>query len=478
MVDARHKGRIQLLQQTIQHQRSRLRLASFVSDSLCAASMVAALPAHSLTHLILDVGPEDAFDGAALSAALAHLSSLQQLWLTNKSSFSSSSTPGSCLAGVAQLSRLTSLGLDGYWPELQQPLQQLLVQLPQLQQLRVHLWIRSQKHPPILQWKLRDEEVPLPWCQQQWYVQELPHLDLSSLTRLTLFSTTSKLHDSIDLPLPLQLRQLQLGECSSDGNIAAVARLQKLQRLSLLRVDEHLRESTLLPHLVQLTALTHLALQYRSGSAAAGTASAWARLPQLRQLRISAFDPNDRQQVLATLAGVSAATGLTKLQLQPHECHRQHSTFRFSERAYAVCASLAGPTCLVDLRIAHPLCMDDGDAMPLTALTALTRLCLNDAKAGVGTAAATALCCHLKQLRHCEVECCRIDLGDEPFLEALGRLTQLTLLQLSRNSGLTEYGLMMLTGLTNLRVMQFTPNSQATPAACDRFWDALRQQRC
>jgi hypothetical protein len=138
-----------------------------------------------------------------------------------------------------------------------------------------------------------------------------------------------------------------------------------------LRVDEHL---------IQLTALTHLALQYRSGSAAAGTASAWARLPQLQQLRINAFDPNDRQQVLAILAGVAAATSLTKLQLQPHECDRQHSTFRFSERAYAVCASLAGLTCLVDLRIAHSLYMDDDDAMALTALTALTRLCLHSSR--------------------------------------------------------------------------------------------------
>jgi hypothetical protein len=118
VVDARHKGRIQLLQQTMQQQQSRLCLPNFISDSLCAASMVAALPAHSLTHLILDVGREDAFDGAALSAALAHLSSLQQLWLTNKKSFSSSNTPGSCLAGIAQLTRLTSLSLDGYWPEV------------------------------------------------------------------------------------------------------------------------------------------------------------------------------------------------------------------------------------------------------------------------------------------------------------------------------------------------------------------------
>jgi hypothetical protein len=106
------------------------------------------------------------------------------------------------------------------------------VQLPQLQQLRVHLWVHSQKYPPSLQWQLRDEEVPLPWSQQQWYVLELPRLDTSSLTQLTLFSITSKLHDSIDLPLPLQLRQLQLGKCSSDSNIAAVARLQNLQRLS------------------------------------------------------------------------------------------------------------------------------------------------------------------------------------------------------------------------------------------------------
>jgi hypothetical protein len=225
VVGARGKGRIQLLQQTIQQaaglqygdepppaeggaaaiclrqqqqQQPRLRLASFSSDSLCDASMVAALPAHSLTHLDLDVGPEDTFDAPALFAALAQLSSLQQLWLTNKRGFSSS-TPGSCLAGVAQLSRLTCLGLDGCWPEVQQPLQQLLVQLPQLQQLHVHLWSYSDRGPfgnlqPLLQWQLPDEDLPLqdlpmPPGKEQWYVSELPHLDLCPVTQLTHFST-------------------------------------------------------------------------------------------------------------------------------------------------------------------------------------------------------------------------------------------------------------------------------------------------
>jgi hypothetical protein len=34
-----------------------------------------------------------------------------------------------------------------------------------------------------------------------------------------------------------------MGECSSDSSIAAVLRLQQLQRLSLLRVNEHFRQS-------------------------------------------------------------------------------------------------------------------------------------------------------------------------------------------------------------------------------------------
>jgi hypothetical protein len=517
VVDARAKGRIQLLQQTIQkaagllcgdepeapaagaaaatrlvpppplqqqqqQQKSRLRLASFSSDSLCDASMVAALPAHSRTQLILDVGPEDAFDGAALSAALAHLSSLQQLWLTNKSSFSSSNTPGSCLAGIAQLSRLTCLGLDGYWPEVQQPLQRLLVQLPQLQQLHVHLWSSYEQDEyvlrlqPCLQWQLPCEELPLPRRTRQSYVLEVPHLELSPLTQLTDLSTTSKLHDSTDLPL--QLRQLQLGECSSNSNIAAVLRLQHLQCLSLLRVDEHPGDLQLLPHLSKLTVFTHLALQYHNGSVAARTASAWAQLPQLRELRVATFDASNEQQVLTFLSGVAAVTGLTKLQLQPQERRSPTMGWLPEGRAYAVCASLGGLTRLVDLRIALPPVVERSDALALTALTALTRLCLSDSnptwEPGVGTSAAAALCCHLKQLQHLEVEHCNILLDDEPFLEALGQLTQLTQLQLSHNGYLTEYGLMMLAGLTNLQATQFSMNSQATR---DRFWEALRCQQ-
>jgi hypothetical protein len=217
-----------------------------------------------------------------------------------------------------------------------------------------------------------------------------------------------------------------------------------------------------------------LALQYRSGSEAARTGSAWAQLPQLQELRLNAFDASSEQQVPALLAGVAAATGLTKLHLQATR-HGRSLMMHPDSRAYAVCASLAGLTRLVDLQIVRPPVMECGDALALTALTALTRLRLNDSRqgwpTGVGTAAAAALCCHLKQLRHLEVEHCNTELDNEPFLEALAQLTQLQL------SHLTEYGLMMLTKLTNLQAMKFSPNSQATRAARDRFWEALRRQQ-
>jgi hypothetical protein len=117
-----------------QPQQRGLQLASFSTNCLVFPGVLSALPAHSLTHLDLDLrlfGEFRAYgyqqmtdgDGPAVSAALAQLSSLRQLHISN----GLTCLPNSCLAGVAQLKHLTLLELKGRW---QHQAQHSFLQLP------------------------------------------------------------------------------------------------------------------------------------------------------------------------------------------------------------------------------------------------------------------------------------------------------------------------------------------------------------
>jgi hypothetical protein len=103
-----------------------LRLTSFNTDMPGAAGMLAAVPAHSLTRLEPHLGCDHSIDYAALSAALAQLSKLQQMHISG-----ACDALGSCLAGIAQLSCLTGLRLAGDWND------EMLVLPAQLQQLEL-----------------------------------------------------------------------------------------------------------------------------------------------------------------------------------------------------------------------------------------------------------------------------------------------------------------------------------------------------
>jgi hypothetical protein len=116
-----------------------LHLASFrfSGDEPGVADIVAVLPAHSLTRLSMSLVSSKSVDAAALSAALARLSSLQQLQAT--------SLPFACWPALGQLSRLTQLELiaESYPKQsagnAEAALQQLLMLPLSLQQLRLHL---------------------------------------------------------------------------------------------------------------------------------------------------------------------------------------------------------------------------------------------------------------------------------------------------------------------------------------------------
>jgi hypothetical protein len=85
------------------NQRHCLRPASFSSDYLYGAALLAALPAHSLTHLDLHLAPSGSrpSSSATLSAALARLTGLQQLQLHSSVDARTGSYERLPLAGLA-----------------------------------------------------------------------------------------------------------------------------------------------------------------------------------------------------------------------------------------------------------------------------------------------------------------------------------------------------------------------------------------
>jgi hypothetical protein len=100
---------------------------------------------------------------------------------------------------------------------------------------------------------------------------------------------------------------------------------------------------------------------------------------------------------------------------------------------------------------------------------------------GVGTTVATALASSLKQLQHLSLADCGLELGDAQglaCLQAIGCLTQLTSLELAAsanlglNSGLTQQGLMQLTGLS--RLQQLDCRNLISDKKLQRFWAALQ----
>jgi hypothetical protein len=59
-------------------------------------------------------------------------------------------------------------------------------------------------------------------------------------------------------------------------------------------------------------------------------------------------------------------------------------------------------------------------------------------------------------------------------LQAIGHLKQLTRLELHRNKGLTQPGLMQLTVLSRLQKLTVDHAAEVTPDLLEQFWAALR----
>jgi hypothetical protein len=420
-------------------QQGRLRLTSFTSN-MRAAGMLRALPAHSLTELHLSPLDSIGVDGRQLSALIARLSSLKQLSLNGPGT---GSMPGSCFEGIAQLTGLTALELGPCWWDVDEPLQQLLAQRLPLRRLCLNM--------------------------------ALPVLDMTALASLTELRLDNYKELQPNSKLPAQLQRFCVLKCV---DTSALLGLQQLQHVHL-GVDFSNPEQ--LRCLAQLPALQHVSLEYRDAVFAVPAAPAWQHLPQLSELTVTYYDDHPSlQEVAAILAGIAAATSLTKLDLQARAWVSEQEDSDADDddegtTEVAACASLAGLTCLRDLTICNQSCLVPGDALALTALTSLTRLDLAYTDRVVDDVAATALACSLTQLRSLNLQGCA--LGGLACLAPIARLSQLTELLLDGVDGMTKRGVMLLTELTQLQQLSLEHNDEVTQEWMDQeFWVALRRR--
>uniref|UniRef100_A0A383WJT9 Uncharacterized protein n=1 Tax=Tetradesmus obliquus TaxID=3088 RepID=A0A383WJT9_TETOB len=421
-----------------QQQQGPLHLGSFSCYWRGTPELLDALPAHSLTQLTLDLGLSSGWgahcydlDGAVASAALARLSSLQQLTLAN--SYGLCMDPAGCLEGVAGLSQLTLLDLEAVlfdyavWTGEDTWLHALFCGIVQLRVLR------------------------LPASVNDW-----PSFDFAPMTQLQ--ELTNRRGTSFtEVQFPAQLRQLDFGALMELHQLDAVVQLQQLQGLTcdLWLRDVQLPDVVqLLQPLAQMPALQHLSLTLDNPYMAAAVAAALAQLPQLCELRVGVghwqmLILRDQWEVIR--AGLAAATSLTKLELAtsvwPSPAPVVHD---WPGEAVEACGALAGLTKLSNLHIrAH---LSPGDALALSALTGLTRLVLEDVGEGVGDEAAAAVARSCRQLQHLDLSRCKLDSG--ACLAEIGTLTQLTELQLRGNAGVTLQGLMQLSRLVQLQRLE------------------------
>jgi hypothetical protein len=515
-----------------------LQLQSFGSNCITTAGarVLQLLPAHTLTRLELQIPLQQPHDNQAssepvgsqaLSAAVAQLSNLQHLRLAVQTSEDAaaasdgallddafgdpasglepleSSIAEACLAGIAQLSCLTSLELDVKASDTcevgsgsQHIIQQAVA--PQLQLRRLQLRVRHWEHnrfdasAPVLDLAHLNQltEFTLNSCLPDGTVlpQQLQHLHLeeSQLELQLLYWDDFQRMKPILTPRAIyylaalkQLQHLHVGHCNS-SDLSSLTALSSLQEFSFEVRDSN---PDALLRLAQLP-LKHLGLRYDGEfDAAAANAPAWSQLPQLRELQFNVIEvdtqPTDLQ-LLSIMPGLTACSGLTKLSLNgiyAEVVGYWHPDPDARDSNVAVCSTLAGLTTLKDLEIRFVDAGDyvPGDAMALTALTGLTRLVLDGRCLTcyvVDDLAATALAWNLRQLRHLNLLCCK--LGSMACLVMIGQtLTQLTELQLGGNKGITQRGLMQLTKLQKLRRLGVDRNVEVTDAVLRQFWAAV-----
>ncbi|KAF6253414.1 hypothetical protein COO60DRAFT_1643165 [Scenedesmus sp. NREL 46B-D3] len=224
------------------------------------------------------------------------------------------------------------------------------------------------------------------------------------------------------------LRHLHLQQVQGREGPAVSAALARLSNLQQLRIDP-----------LQLGGPLQLPGRRGAVGSADVTRDRWFLLRELA-VHFPNQGPSNRQWQ-AILNGVAASTNLTQLAL--------YGTCKVDGDNHEG----GGLTNLKELSITCSQLLPPGDALALTALTGLTRLVLKYNGAGVGDEAATALAGSCQQLRHLDVSYC--SLVSMACLANVAHLPQLTELTLGGNSGLTQQGLMLLTGLKQLKHLSF-----------------------
>jgi hypothetical protein len=443
-----------------QQQKQSVRLRNISSITMAGdAAMLHALPAHSLTHLSLQWLPCSSGGCTTASSAFVKLSNLQQLHI-QVSHFIGD--PSSFWAGVAQLSRLTSLELD----IVDKDVEQMSTRFP-------NLGIEPEIHGQALQ-QLLAQPLPL-HVLRLTSNRPLPRLNLSQLKQLHVFSgsCSSDWAEQLDAIFPPQLQQLEVDYEINSTDVDALLELKQLQCLKVAVICE---EPPDLQRLTQLSALQHLSLTYDNFMFFYYAAGEWPQLSQLCELAVKLEDePPSKQQWQTIIDDVAACTNLTSLQLEATcwEEENEDAEDYFGEPV-AVCAKLAGLQKLKHLRFEDDSTLAPGDALALTALTGLTSLVLARVGSGVGDEAAAAIAGSCRQLRHLDLYDC--DLVSMECLSNIRHLTQLTQLQLRGNVGLTQQQLTLLSGLTCLQQLGVDRTAEITEGVVDSFWAAVRGQ--
>jgi Leucine-rich repeat (LRR) protein len=439
-----------------QQQQPPFALRSFSSSVRHSAALLAALPAAYLTHLQLDTCSE-----MATSWELGGISRLTRLkCLALEGRILSEWLPA--LTPLTQLTSLDIAALDAY-SEYSQDLPASLVRL---------------QLPHVIVYSIIDQS---PAAQED----RLVFSHLTQLTRLQITIIDAEA-GNISVKLPPQLLELDAG-CDSQGVIPLLEvagpglvpglGVTALQQLQCLRLPSCKEQHTDLVKLTLLPAPTSVEVTSTFVDARE-MAAAWAQLPQLRSLHLSATSeddvPEDGLQELLVTTGT--ARSLQRLTLAfGCEISVPLGVFSGLTGLQQLRELLVSATSLNDISAVLGIALGgDLDALHLTKLTQLTLLAIDTWP--VGSVIAAALACNLTQLRWLElVEC---ELLDAAALPAIGKLTKLQHLNLSGNKFDRDYlddCLQFLTDLRALTQLQLSSTGDYEPSeeALDEFWSAI-----
>jgi hypothetical protein len=427
-----------------------LQLRRFSTNFIRSAALLHALPAAALTQLRLQHSSAWRSDlnvnSSSIAQALAQLSSLRSLTLKGHL------VGNACLAEVGKLAQLTYLDIgDAVDPHdlLGCDLQLLPVGLQE-----VHVKV----------FNCVNGRIPVG--------DDAAAVALGHLTALRTLELETACGTAAGSSLPPSLTALTLRACMVAGSADSLWQLgiHNLPQLQRLQADRSsLQHSELLAALSNLAQLTHISLTFDDMEAAARAAPAWSRLTALQSLYLQDEEEEatlDQTESLALAQGLAAATSIRNLEIQGPIVHD----------TVQLCAHVTGLTQLQQLEIrGAEHSTSRAEALRLTALTNLTKLCIVYAL-GVDDTAASALAVRLTKLQDLQLWCC--NLWSAAVLPVIASLTGLTNLLLTVDRDMQDQNdiplgrddLLLLAPLTQLK--RFMGRTFFANEAIQEMWDA------